>query len=172
MGGYSYNCEASVNWRPLGGLNLSAVVEYQARHGWLLHQEDRNMTAFDAHGRIPNLTAEYFLSAKQQFKISIQWVGIEAKEDAFHLIPATPGDLVLTNKRTGSSDSLAISDLVFQVRYRWEIAPMSDLYVVYVRASDITRSLDQDSFSDLLDRAWADPVADQLVVEVRYRFGS
>ena len=112
------------------------------------------------------------MSAKQQFKVSVQWVGIEAEEDAFYLIPATPGDLIPTIKPAGPSDSFAISDLVFQARYRWEIAPLSDLYIVYVRASDITRSLQQDNFSDLLDRAWAEPMADQLVVKVRYRFGS
>ncbi|MEL0048814.1 MAG: DUF5916 domain-containing protein [Gammaproteobacteria bacterium] len=96
LGGDSYNYKASVNWRPLDGLNLSAGMEYKDRHGWLLHQEDRNMTTFDAKGLIPNLTAEYFLSAKQHFKISVQWVGIEAEEDEFYLIPTTPGDLIPT----------------------------------------------------------------------------
>ncbi len=172
LGGDRYNYKAALNWRPLDGMNLSAGMEYQDRNGWLLHQEGLNMTTFDAKGLIPNLTAEYFLSAKQQFKVSVQWVGIEAEEDAFYLIPATPGDLIPTIKPAGPSDSFAISDLVFQARYRWEIAPLSDLYIVYVRASDITRSLQQDNFSDLLDRAWAEPMADQLVVKVRYRFGS
>jgi len=172
LGGDSYKYIASINWRPLGGFNLSAGIEYQDREGWLLHQEDRNMTTFDADGLIPNITAEYFLNARQQFKLSMQWVGIEAEESGFYLIPTTPGDLIATTKPQGPSDSFAISDLVFQARYRWEIAPLSDLYIVYVRASDITRSLQQDNFGDLLDRAWSDPVADQLVVKVRYRFGS
>ena len=41
------------------------------------------MTTFKGDGLQPNITAEYFLSAKQQFKISMQWIGIEANEDAF-----------------------------------------------------------------------------------------
>ena len=75
-------------------------------------------------------------------------------------------------KPDGTADSFAISDLVFQARYRWEIAPLSDLFIVYVRASDIARPLGQDNYSDLLDRAWAEPIADQLVMKLRYRFGS
>jgi hypothetical protein len=153
-------------------LNLSAGLSYYDRDGWLLHQEGRNMTTFVGDGLQPNITAEYFLSAKQQFKISMQWIGIEANEDAFYLIPETPGNLIPTIKPEGASDSFAISDIVFQARYRWEIAPLSDLYIVYVKASDIARPLGQDNFSDLLDRAWADPIADQLVVKIRYRFGS
>ena len=172
LGGDSFKYEAAVNWRPLDGLNLSAGLSYYDRDGWLLHQQGRNMTTFKGDGLQPNITAEYFLSAKQQFKISMQWIGIEANEDAFYLIPETPGTLIPIAKPDVSSDSFAISDIVFQARYRWEIAPLSDLYIVYVKASDIARPLGQDNFSDLLDRAWADPIADQLVVKIRYRFGS
>lgn len=172
LGGDSYEYTASANWRPLDGLNLAAGISYFDRDGWLLHQEGRNMTTFVGDGLVPNLTAEYFLSAKQQFKLSVQWVGIEANEDAFYLIPDSPGRLLSTAKPDGPSDSFGLSDIVLQARYRWEIAPLSDLYLVYVRASDITRPLGQDNFSDLLDQAWTDPIADQLVLKVRYRFGS
>lgn len=172
LGGDSFEYTASANWRPLDGLNLAAGISYFDRDGWLLHQEGRNMTTFVGDGLVPNLTAEYFLSAKQQFKLSVQWVGIEANEDAFYLIPDSPGRLLSTAKPDGPSDSFGLSDIVLQARYRWEIAPLSDLYLVYVRASDITRPLGQDNFSDLLDQAWTDPIADQLVLKVRYRFGS
>jgi hypothetical protein len=172
LGSDSYRYEASMNWRPLDGLNLSAGIQYYDRNGWLLHQEDQNMTTFSADGLQPNITAEYFLSAKQQFRVSVQWVGIEAREQGFYKIPALPGRLMPVVKPDDTADSFAISDLVFQARYRWEIAPLSDLFIVYVKASDIARPLGQDNYSDLLDRAWAEPIADQLVMKLRYRFGS
>lgn len=172
LGGDSYYYDAYVNWRPLDGLNLSAGLEYFDSDGWLLHQESRNMTTFSAKGLTPNLNLEYFLNAKQQFKVSVQWVGIEAVEDEFFLIPNTPGRLINVLKSGAADDSFAISDIVFQARYRWEIAPLSDLFIVYVRASDIAQPLRKDNFSDLLDKAWANPINDQLVVKVRYRFGS
>ena len=172
LGGDSFNYDASINWRPLDGLNLSAGLSYFDYGGWLLHQEDRNMTTFVGEGLEPYLTLEYFLSAKQQFKLSVQWVGIEAVEDEFYRIPNSAGRLVPTVKPDAESDSFSISDLVFQARYRWEIAPLSDLYIVYIRAADVTRPLGRDDYSDFLDRAWAQPIADQLVMKIRYRFGS
>ena len=172
LGGDSFHYDAAVDWRPLDGLNLSAGLTYFDYDGWLLHQEGRNMTTFVGEGLEPYLTLEYFLSAKQQFKLSVQWVGIEAREQSFYKIPALPGRLMPVVKPDGSEDSFAISDLVFQARYRWEIAPLSDLFIVYVKASDIARPLGQDNYSDLLDRAWAEPIADQLVMKLRYRFGS
>ena len=172
LGGDSFHYDAGVDWRPLDGLNLSAGLTYFDYDGWLLHQDGRNMTTFVGEGLEPYLTLEYFLSAKQQFKLSVQWVGIEAKEQGFYEIPALPGKLMPVIKPNDTEDSFAISDLVFQARYRWEIAPLSDLFIVYVKASDIARPLGQDNYSDLLDRAWAEPIADQLVMKLRYRFGS
>jgi len=172
LGGDSYYYHANVNWRPLDGLSIGAGVRYLDRDGWLLHQENRNFTTFSAEQWQPNLNVEYFLSAKQQFKISVQWVGIRAEEDGFYLSPAVSGDLIATTKPAGPSDSFSISDMVFQARYRWEIAPLSDLFIVYSRTSDLTQALRQDNFDDLLDNAWQEPVGDQFVMKIRYRFGS
>ncbi|MDA7722995.1 carbohydrate binding family 9 domain-containing protein [Pseudomonadales bacterium] len=172
LGGDSYYYHANVNWRPLDGLSVGAGLRYLDRDGWLLHQENRNFTTFSAEQWQPNLNVEYFLSAKQQFKISVQWVGIRAEEDDFYLSPAISGDLIATTKPAGPSDSFSISDMVFQARYRWEIAPLSDLFIVYSRTSDLTQALRQDNFDDLLDNAWQEPVGDQFVMKIRYRFGS
>ena len=91
---------------------------------------------------------------------------------AFIFPPATSGNLIATAKPTGPSDSFSISDMVFQARYRWEIAPLSDLFIVYSRTSDLSQALRQDDFDDLLDNAWQEPVGDQFVMKIRYRFGS
>ena len=172
LGGDAYNIGAGVDWRPMDGLNLSAGVDNYDYDGWLLHNEGRNMTTFVGTSIEPYFTLEYFLSAKQQFKLSIQWAGIKAVNDAYFRIPETPGKLIPIAKPHAESDSFFVSDLVFQARYRWEIAPLSDLFIVYVRASDVSRPLRQKDYSDFLDSAWADPVADQLVMKIRYRFGS
>lgn len=172
LGGDSFHYDAGLDWRPLDGLNLSAGLTYFDYDGWLLYQEGRNMTTFSGEGIEPYLTLEYFISAKQQFKLSVQWVGIEAREQGFYKIPALPGGLMSVVKPDRTSDSFAISDIVFQARYRWEIAPLSDLFIVYVKASDIVRPLGGENYSDLLDRAWNEPIADQLVMKIRYRFGS
>ena len=77
------------------------------------------------------------------------------------------------------SDDLTISRLVAQLRYRWEIAPPSGLFVVYTRGSNLPNAYDLDdpmaspidSFGQLYGDAFADPLADLLVVKLRYRFG-
>lgn len=171
LGGDSYTANAGVTWRPMDRLNVELSVRYRDRDGWLLHQEARNFTTFTATQWQPRLGVEYYFSARQQIRLSAQWVAIKAREDEFFLVPDTPGDLIPTSKPQGRPDDFAISDMVIQARYRWELAPLSDLFIVYTRTSDVGFALGNESFNDLLDRSLDQPIVDQLVVKLRYRFG-
>ena len=62
--------------------------------------------------------------------------------------------------------------MTFQLRYRWEIAPLSDLFIVYIRGADKGLGLQDNSFSDIFQAGWEDPTADAFIVKLRYRFGS
>ena len=152
--------------------SFNLFVIYQDRDGWLLHQQDENFTTFNTEQWVPRLSADYFINSKQQFRLSLQWVGIKAKEDEFFLIPTEPGDLIPTTKPPGPSDSFSISQISFQVRYRWEIAPLAEIFVVYTRLSDQAAALGDSDFSDIFTNSYNAPLADVLVFKVRYRFGS
>lgn len=172
LGGNTYLGTASLSWRPSDRFSLNLSVSYQDRDGWLLHQQDTNFTAFNAEQWAPRFSVDYFVSSKQQFRVSLQWVGIKAKEDEFFLIPATPGDLIPTAKPPGPSDSFSLSQISFQFRYRWEIAPLSDIFVVYTRLSDQSAALGSSDFSGIFSNSYDAPLADVLVFKIRYRFGS
>ena len=172
LGGDSYTGRVRMNWRPIDRLNMELGVRYRNRNGWLLHQEDANFTTFDAEFWQPRFALEYFFSAQQQFRISAQWVAVKAREQDFFLVPNEPGDLIETTKPPGPSDDFAITDMVIQARYRWQIAPLSDLFIVYTRTSDVSLALGEEDLGDLLSRSFNQPIGDQLVIKLRYRFGS
>lgn len=173
LGGTSYHAKASFRWQPNGRFNAGLFVRYQDRDGWLLHQGDDIFSTFQAQQLQTTFNADFFLSAKQQFRVSLQWIGIKAREDEFFRIPATPSDLIADTKPAGiNSYDFSVSQLAFQVRYRWELAPLSDLFVVYTRFSDQTRPLGDSEFQDLFKSAFDDPLGDLFVVKLRYRFGS
>ena len=69
------------------------------------------------------------------------------------------------------SSDFTISRLTAQIRYRWEIAPLSDLFIVYTRGSNVP-SLGHAEFDRLFREALRDPIVDVIVVKLRYRFGS
>ena len=128
------------------------------------------MTSFQAQQWTPRVSAEYFLSARQQIRFSLQWVGIKAKEDRFYLIPTSPGELIEVAKPAGPPDSFSLSQMSMQLRYRWEIAPLSDIYLVYTRLVD--QGSPYKSFSDTFSDGYDNPAGNLLVFKLRYRFGS
>jgi len=64
-----------------------------------------------------------------------------------------------------------VSRVNLQVRYRWEIAPLSDLFLVYTRASSLDSAPGSD-FGELFSDSFNQPFAEQLVLKLRYRLGS
>jgi hypothetical protein len=115
---------------------------------------------------------DVFLTARQQIRLTMQWAGIVADEQAFYQIPIVPGALIEVDKDVDAAiGDFTMSRLTAQLRYRWEIAPLSDLFVVYTRGSNLDNRVD-DEFGNLLTDAFSDPVIDVLVVKLRYRFGN
>jgi hypothetical protein len=120
---------------------------------------------------------DVFLSAKQQIRFTLQWAGITAQERDFYEIPLSEDDLIAVSDPirsglvTATNGDFAISRLTAQLRYRWEIGPLSDLFVVYTRGSNLPDRVD-DGFSDLFDDALNTPIVDVYIVKLRYRFGN
>ncbi len=77
------------------------------------------------------------------------------------------------------AEDFTISRLTAQLRYRWQIAPLSDLFVVYTRGANLDNAYDlddplampRDGFGELYRDAFTEPLIDLFVVKLRYRFG-
>ena len=172
LGGNTYTTEASVDWRPSDRFSVGLTTIYMDRQDWLLHWVERQMNTFDAKQLMPRFHIDYFLSAKQQFRVSLQWVGIKAEESRTYLVPEEPGKLIPINRPPGPPRDFYISQMSFQARYRWEIAPLSDLFVVYTRLADRDGPLAGQDFNDLFDDAVDFPFFNALTIKIRYRLGS
>ncbi|MDH4048302.1 MAG: DUF5916 domain-containing protein [Gammaproteobacteria bacterium] len=170
VGGRTLEAGAGVTWRPRQNINVILNANYQDRDGWLLHQQGQDFTAFNAEQWQPEFSLEVFPTAKQQLRISMQWIGVRAEESEFYTLPTDSTDLVQGPKPPGPTDDFSISQLNFQVRYRWQIAPLSDLFIVYTKADQRFTTLTD--FSTLFQDSWSAPLGDQLIIKLRYRLGS
>jgi hypothetical protein len=167
------NINYSVNggWQPSDRFSTNFTLSYRDRESWLVHRGGTRMTTYTATEWSPQLNASFFISAKQQFRIAVQWTGIQAKEDRFFQIDQRDvRHLTEVSKPNLTSDNFTVSRMSFQARYRWEIAPLSDLFVVYTRGSNLP-STGEAEFQDLLFDSWSQRVSDTWVVKLRYRLG-
>ena len=170
LSGWTLRSSFGFSYQPSDRFSLDLDLNYMDHDGWLLHQENRNMTAFGADDFQPRLAMDLFLTAKQQLRLSLQWAAIRAEEQEFYLIPPGGGTLVQIDKPEGPTDDFALSRLTAQLRYRWEIAPLSDLFIVYTRGSNLPGRVDDD-FNDLFEDGLNEPIIDYFVIKLRYRFG-
>ena len=171
IGGQAHIWKYEITWRPSDRFSALFELKYVNRTDWLLHQSGRDFTTYETEFWQPELELDYFLTAKQQLRITAQWVGIKAFERDRWRVPPGDGSLVPDTAPANDTRDFSISRLVFQARYRWEIAPLSDLFVVYTRGSDLPDS-PEESFGDLFHDSWTNRAVDVFVIKLRYRLGS
>jgi hypothetical protein len=166
-----------LTYQPSDRFSFDLDLNYLQRKDWLLHDRDRLFATYNADDFQPRIGMDVFLSAKQQIRFTLQWAGITAQERDFYEIPVSEDGLIAVSDPirsglvTATNGDFAISRLTAQLRYRWEIGPLSDLFVVYTRGSNLPDRVD-DGFSDLFDDALNTPIVDVYVVKLRYRFGN
>lgn len=168
----SYIADFGFTYRPIDRFSMNFDLGFVQSENWYLHQGDTLFTSFDALQIRPGLSMDYFISANQQLRFSLQWTGIVAEENEFWRVPTTPGRLTRrTKENPGNTDDFSVSQMTSQLRYRWEIAPLSDLFIVYTRGSNLPNR-HNDDFGTLFKEAFNQPVIETFTIKLRYRLSS
>ena len=171
MGGRNAWSRLSVAWRPVGRIRASTEVVYENWDSWLLWQGDRRFATFATERWNLNAQLTTFFTARQHLELRVQWVALKAFESSRYVVPGGTYLREIERSAGEAPARFAISDLVMQLRYRWEIAPMSDLFIVYNRNGGLPNSGRRGHFIDLLDASFQTPDQTGLLVKLRYRFG-
>ena len=170
LGDWTYEVAGGVTYRPSDRLALDFDIRYKRRDGWLVYQGDSNFGSYHGPDWQPTLKVDWFMSASHQLRLSLQWAGVRAEAESFWTIPAGDGELVPAAPTQPNHD-FTVSILTAQLRYRWEIAPLTDLYVVYNLGNTLASRFDS-SIDDLFLDGFDDPIVESFVVKLRYRFGN
>lgn len=132
---------------------------------WLLWRGGNLVGTFDEHAQQLDAGVNWNIGNSQELRVKMQALGLDARvRQAWRAAP--DGTPVATNDPI---DDFSLSNLGFQVRYRWEFKPLSYLYVVYGRGGDLFNEYSVDS-SRALGDAFDLRDSEQLVVKLSYRF--
>ena len=172
LGGLRYTALSGVQWRPQEGIDISASVGADRIQGLVLHHEGRHMGEFDRKGLSGRLQLAYYPNERHQFTALVRWNLIRAEEMNRFDVPVKRGRLIKM-QRSAQEDpwDFTATLLTAQLRYRWKIAPLTDLFIVYSRLTD-------DRFDGILDigdaaeDTWDRPLYADFIVKFRYRLGN
>ncbi len=164
--GFKTSYMAMADFTPRDNLSLSLMYQHSKEDDWLNWIEDNLLGIYKQKQRTTIASMNWFGGDKHELRMKAQMVAFTARQPGAYLGDATgslnPIEMVLP--------PFSLSDLAFQIRYRYEILPLAYLYVVYTKGGRIVELDEEDSLDKLYKRPWNDPQADNFTVKVRYRF--
>lgn len=132
---------------------------------WLVWETGNLIGSFEETELHFDAGLNWTIGSKQELRVKLQAIGLKGSLQQAYRVSAS-GDAVPSSDPV---DDIDVRNLGFQIRYRYELAPLSYLYVVYGRGGfdqeptdEGARGLLRDSFSLRDD--------EQLLIKLSYRF--
>ena len=157
---------ARLEFAPRDNLNLSLMFNLVDENDWLNWLNDNFFGVYEKKQKTTIVSMNWFGGDKHELRLKAQMVGFTARDPQSYQSDFD-GNLISADS---SLDPFTLSDLAFQVRYRYEILPLAYLYVVYSRGGRIIEFDEENNIREIYKRPWNQPQADTFTVKVRYRF--
>lgn len=153
-------------------LRFHAGMQVEANNDWLLWTRNQaqqfQLATFDMRMLLLNAGVTWLMGDNQELRIRLEAIGL----DADVLQPWRLSDDGRVQASADAMDDFALRRMGFQIRYRYELAPLSHLYVAYVRGGSLFESQLGGGFDagDQFTRAFDLRDSEQLLVKLSYRF--
>ncbi|MCC8363929.1 DUF5916 domain-containing protein [Lysobacter sp. A6] len=145
--------------------SLYTILYAERTPQWTLWEGGNLLGTFDEHAQQLDFGVNWNIGNQHEIRVKMQALGLDATlRQAWRVqddgTPLPSDDAI---------DDFSLSNLGFQVRYRWEYKPLSYLYVVYGRGGDLFNEFSEGS-RDALRDSFDIRDSEQLVVKFTYRF--
>lgn len=110
-------------------LSLSAGLQAQHNPGWLLWRGGNLLGSYRAEQLHLSLGSTWLVDDRQELRLRLEAIGLDAQARQAWRVGADGAPVAVAE----AIPDFALRNLGFQVRYRYQLAPLSHLYVAYVR---------------------------------------
>ena len=148
--------------------NLKINLQYRVRkeNEWLIWTEDNKFGLYDSEQDTVSIGMNWFNGNKHEIRLKSQFVALQA-DNPQSLISDNGGYLYESDDLIKPFTQGVVS---FQVRYKYEIAPLSYLYLVYSKGGT---SYDEDedySKSEIYNQPWNNPSDEVYSIKFRLKY--
>ena len=148
--------------------NLKINLQYRIRkeNEWLIWTEDNKFGLYDSEQDTVSIGLNWFSGNKHEIRLKSQFIALQA-DNPQSLISDSGGYLYDSDDLIKPFTQGVVS---FQVRYKYEIAPLSYLYLVYSKGGT---SYDEDedySKSEIFNQPWNNPSDEVYSIKFRLKY--
>lgn len=152
-------------WYPVEQLTLRFDLRPQYADDWLLWLQDDYFGTYRAPRLDLDFRLDWIPAPRHELRLRWQWIGITAEprqawqndvDGDLHPVPL-------------ALQPFTVNNLGIQLRYRYSLAPQSDLYVVYARGGFALLNDDDREVTQLFKDMGEVRDADQFLIKLSYR---
>jgi hypothetical protein len=145
--------------------NLYLGLTSSRNPDWLVWQRENLLGSFDRRNAEISAGFNWTITSRHELRLKLQAIGLDASlRQGYRIDPA--GNAQITAEPI---EDFTVRNLGVQLRYRFELAPLSYLYVVYGRGGFRNEPVSDDSVG-LLGDSFSLRDDEQLLVKFSYRF--
>ena len=154
-----------INFSPKDNLRFWMFLNHHSRTNWLNRISDNYYGTYDQKLTSVNIGSRWYPTSNQEIQIKLEATAFRNQQGKGWNADSN-GFLVSTNE---AADSINLGKLGFQIRYRYEIDPLSNIYLVYTRGGSYFFD-DAADTSKIFRTTWQEPEGDVVSAKIRYRF--
>ena len=158
--------EAAYYFFPLDFLTMKMGFSLRDQQEWLKWIDTNHLAAYDANEKFLTFDLNYFEGNKHELRLKAQFVALKANNPT-SLESNNAGYLTASDKTVNSFN---VGEAAFQIRYKYELAPLSNLYIVYSQGGNIFEENIDSNTTSIVDDSWSNPSGKVFAVKLRLRF--
>jgi len=148
--------------------NLKINLQYRVRkeNEWLIWSEDNKFGLYDSQQDTVSVGLNWFSGNKHEVRLKSQFVALQA-DNPRSLVSDKQGYLYDSNESLKPFTQGVVS---FQIRYKYEIAPLSYIYLVYSKGGSNFEEDENYSKSETFNQPWNNPSDEVYSIKFRLKY--
>ncbi len=147
-------------------IKINTQFRIKEESEWLNWIDSNNLATYDLSQKTISIDMNWFKGNKHEIRVKSQFVALQA-DNPRSLASDTNGYLRQSNNEVKSFTKGIAS---FQIRYKYEIAPLSYLFVVYSKGGDDYNDETDRGTSSILKSPWQNPSDELFSIKFRLKF--
>ena len=151
---------------PNDNLLFKLELRYKKEDEWLKWLDENKLAAYDLGQKTVSINMNWFKGNKHEIRLKSQFVALKAKNPISLVVDS--GGYLFKNEEEVSPFLRGVAS--FQIRYKYEIAPLSNIYLVYTKGGDMYEDNDQMNMSDIFEQPWENPNNEIFSLKFRLKY--